>query len=62
LVTFNISQLWKTLKGKIFDRFNTTITAHNAMEQIFEIIKMKSQKELQQWREYLKKCVSVAEA
>ena len=40
---------------------NMKVTAHNAREQINAIFKTKSQKELQHWREYLKKCVCAAE-
>ena len=55
LVTFSISQLWKTMKGKRFDRCNMKVTAHNAMQQINAILKTKSQRELQHWQEQLKK-------
>lgn len=57
MVTFSISKPWKTLKGKIFDRCNMKVTAHNAMEQINAILKTRSQKELQHCQEQLTKCV-----
>jgi len=49
------------MKGKRFDMCNMKVTAHNAREKINEVLKTKSQKEVQHWREYLKKCVCAAE-